>query len=214
MNYPDKENENEIINLIYKKAHLRDLYRFLADFFYTPKNYLEENKEAWIKLLESFKILEIDPSSALELINNLDFASIEELLVEFTRLFIGSIEYVAPPYASYYLEGRLFGDSALKALEFYKKAELNLKDDFNELPDHIAVQFEFMSYLISQEVKYLYEKNYPQASKFYQLQREFLETCVFTWINSFCNKIKEGTHSKFYYSLADVLQSFIYAQKT
>lgn len=213
MNYPYTENEEEIINLIYKKAHLRDLYRFLADFFYTPKNYLGENKEAWIKLLEGFKILEIEVSSALELINNLNFASLEELLVEFTRLFIGSIEYVAPPYASYYLEGRLFGDSALKALEFYKKAELDLKDDFNELPDHIAVQFEFMSYLISQEVKYLYEKNYPQAYQFYQLQREFLETCVFTWVDSFCHKIKEGTHSKFYYSLAKVLQSFIYAQK-
>ncbi|MFN3921454.1 MAG: molecular chaperone [Caldimicrobium sp.] len=182
-------------------------------FFYTPKKYLDE-KEVWNRAVELIESLEIEGITLIkEIINLLKTSSIEELLVEYTRLFIGSTEYIAPPYASFYIEGRLMGDSAVKTLEFYKKAGLDLKEDFTELPDHIAVEFEFMSYLISQEVKSLYEKNFEQADKFHQLQREFLDNYLIIWIPAFCNKIKKGTQNKFYYLLAEFLQSFINAQK-
>lgn len=57
------------------------------------------------------------------------------------------------------------------------------------------------------------KKNFEQADKFHQLQREFLDNYLIIWIPAFCNKIKKGTQNKFYYLLAEFLQFFINAQR-
>ncbi len=63
---------------------------------------------------------------------------------EYTRLFINALPQVpCAPYGSVYLEGRVMGDSTVSVREIYRKYGLAP----NELPDHIAVECEFLGWL-------------------------------------------------------------------
>ena len=84
----------------------------------------------------------------------------EELLVEYARLLVGPNELPAPPYGSVYLEeGRkVMGESTARVMEFYKAEGLSMNEQFQNLPDHITAEMEFMYYLAYHEVEAL-EKN-------------------------------------------------------
>src|SRR3989304_4531298 len=64
----------------------------------------------------------------------------EELLVEYSRLFIGPFGVIAPPYGSVYLDGerRVMGDSTMKVIGMYRDEGLSGPSDATALPDHGA----------------------------------------------------------------------------
>src|SRR3989337_2370976 len=47
------------------------------------------------------------------------------------------------------------GDSTMKVIGMYRKEGLSGSVDARELPDHVAVELEFMSYLVFAEIKAL-----------------------------------------------------------
>ncbi len=62
----------------------------------------------------------------------------------YTRLFDAPGAPV-PPYGSIYLDGELMGPSAVAALAAYTRVGLAPADDLGDLPDHAAVEAEFLS---------------------------------------------------------------------
>ena len=135
----------------------------------------------------------------------------EELRVEFAKLFVGPFELLAPPYGSVYLDegGRVMGDSTMEVIDAYEKEGLSRSDNFKDLPDHIAVEMEFMSYLIYTERKALDRLDSDTTKEYADKQEDFLNAFVRPWINPFCKKIKEGTENSFYRALAGCLSTFI-----
>lgn len=202
--------KSNLENYIKTKLNIMNLYQLLADFFYYPRKYLTEKNELMKELVKAFASLFPEKEKEiLEFESILQSSSGEELLIEFTRLFIGSVEFVAPPYGSFYLEGHLMGKTTLETETFYKKAGLQLKNDFNEIPDHIAVEFEFMYYLIHRELKSLLENKEAEAEEFLQWQYEFLEKFLEKWIYPFCKTVKEGTSHRLFYLLANFIKELI-----
>lgn len=189
-----------------------DCYRFLAACFYPPRKELFL-KEHLLKNLTS-TLGQVCPEAVLfsEKMEKafLDYAG-EDLSVEYARLFVGPFELKAPPYGSVYLdhERRVMGDSTIEVIRLYGEAGLTIDEDFKELPDHIAVELEFMYYLTYQEVKALEKGEAEMVSRARETRELFLNQYFRTWVPRFCEKIKEGTDNSFYTALADCLLTFI-----
>jgi len=189
-----------------------DCYRLLAACFYLPQKglFVEEDLSKNLTML----LKEVCPEAAKfsgrmgDAILNY---SEEDLQVEYAHLFVGPYELVAPPYGSVYLDGkkRVMGDSTIEVSRIYKEAGLFVDDDFKELPDHIAVELEFMYYLIFKEVEALEKYEINAALQFIKMQEVFLNKFLRQWVAPFCEKIKEGTENGFYTALADCLKAFI-----
>lgn len=189
-----------------------DCYRFLSACFYQPDKSLFMEEHLLRNLAEGLKRV---CSSASVFAEKMEEAiakyTNEELLVDYAKLFVGPNELIAPPYGSIYLdnERKVMGDSTIKTIELYRKAGLAINDDFKELPDHIAVELEFMYYLVFKETEALEKSDIDTAHKFIKMQQEFLNSFLGLWINNFCEKIKNGTDNEFYLALAECVSAFI-----
>ena len=79
----------------------------------------------------------------------------DDLLVDYTRLFLGPVDTLAKPYGSVWLGGDapLMQDSTMAVLQLYEEAGFEIDEDFRELPDHIAAELEFLYLLLFREAE-------------------------------------------------------------
>lgn len=202
------ENDNLLIN----KSIMGDCYRLLAACFYQPDKSLYIQENLFGNLKEGLKKICPSASAFVDMMEEalLKYTN-EELLIDYAKLFVGPNELIAPPYGSVYLdkERKVMGDSTIKTMDFYREAGLELSKDFKELPDHIAVELEFMYYLIFKEAEALGKSDIDTANKFKQMQHRFVDSFLGLWINDFCEKIKNGTDNEFYKALAECTSIFV-----
>ncbi len=189
-----------------------DCYRFLSACFCQPQKnlFLEEN------LLHNLttNLQQTNPGAALysaSMEESIREYSDEELIVEYARLFLGPFEIKAPPYGSLYLdrERRVMGDSTMEVIRFYEDAGLFRNEDCSELPDHIATELEFMSYLIFKEAEALERSDFAVARELIKRQERFMERFLGQWIVPLCERIKGSTENRFYSALADCAVAFV-----
>lgn len=189
-----------------------DGFRLLAACFYQPqKDIFQEG--LLHDLAASLKELRPDAADyAEEMIRLLQAYSDEELLVDYSKLFVGPAELLAPPYGSVYLEieRRLMGDSTIAAIDFYKSRGLVMDADFKEVPDHIAVELEFMYYLVFKELEAIEVKNMEEAAAALESQKIFMNSFLRPWADKFTEKMTEGAETGFYKALAGCLSAFVY----
>lgn len=202
----------DIEQFIQTERARRDCYKLLAACFYQPqkKLFLDENVFAVLGNL----LTRVCPDAALfseKMATSVTQYNEEDLLVEYARLFVGPNELLAPPYGSVYLEeGRkVMGESTAGVMEFYKAEGLTMDEQFQNLPDHIAAEMEFMYYLAYHQVEALEKNDTEKAVHFLNRQEIFLRTFLCPWVAPFCEKIKQGTENGFYQALADCLAAFI-----
>lgn len=125
-----------------------------------------------------------------------DEAFYEMLAVEYTRLFITAFpELPCAPYESIIRENTVMGNSTLEVLESYGNAGLKVMENFRDLPDHVAVELEFLYHLAS--------------SKNMEAHDEFMREHVSRWVPKFCELVEKNDRSGFYKHAAKVLRKFI-----
>ncbi|MEW6481708.1 MAG: molecular chaperone TorD family protein [bacterium] len=126
--------------------------------------------------------------------------SLDELRIEYTRLFINSYpKMIAPPYGSVYIDGRLMGPSTMQVLAEYEKAGLGLNAQFKELPDHICSELEFMAYLWTQGKK--------------QEEEEFRRSYFLSWAPTFFERVIKNTKLQFYKDMTITARDFFMEDK-
>jgi len=194
-------------------ATREDVYRLLAACYYSPTAaLLEENCcESLASLLES-----VAPKAARHAADAAALcgkSSLQALTVEHARLFIGPFQLVAPPYGSIHLDGArtVMGDSTARVAAFYDSCGLHLADDFHELPDHFAVELEFISYLAFKQRQAEVSCDKSEVSRFENLQREFLERFLIPWLEPFTSAIINDGEAPFYQAIARCTAAFINA---
>lgn len=141
--------------------------------------------------------------------------AIRELEVEYTRLFITAYPRIpAPPYASIYLEDDwlVWGNTTVETLKIYREAGLKVSDDFRDVPDHIAAELEFVSYLISSQLKASEKGNNERLSKMLSIQERFLADHLLKWSISFFDIVVESTGSTFYRESSALARKFMKAE--
>ena len=132
--------------ILYEKR-IGECFRLLAACFYKPQKEIFLQEKVFQNLTS---LLEPVCPDAAHFSNKMSESilkySEEELSVEYATLFVGPYELKAPPYGSVYLdEGRrVMGDSTIEVIRMYQEAGLTLDENFKELPDHIAVELEFI----------------------------------------------------------------------
>ncbi|MEI7816668.1 MAG: molecular chaperone TorD family protein [Desulfuromonadales bacterium] len=201
--------KDEIIVLEIMKG---ECYRFLAACFYLPNKESLAAEQLLANLTQNLQ--QICPAAApfsKKMEESFEAYTEEELAVEYSRLFVGPFGLKAPPYGSIYLDNErtVMGPSTMETIHFYEKEGLARDESFNELPDHIAVELEFMYFLIFREAEALQNGESGRAELYRQKQENFRSRFLDKWVPAFCGNMKEGTDNVFYLALADCLFTLI-----
>ena len=196
-----------------KHTNLRgECYTLLATCFYPPE------REDLIRdgLIERLGHVmdHVCPSAAgivKKMEETLQLYSNEELSIEYAKLFVGPFRLKVPPYGSVYIEEgrRVMGDSTMDVINMYREAGLSIREDFKELPDHIGVELEFMSYLAFKELESVQESCESRAIAYGKKQKDFLNRFLCRWVPAFCNRLRENSDNDFYTLLAACVESFL-----
>lgn len=109
---------------------------------------------------------------------------IEDLQVEYTRLFINGVPHVvAPPYGSVYINKALQGSFAGNTLAFYREKGFEMAQDA-DFPDHLIHELEFLSLLAE-------EKDFAGEEK-------FLTKLFRPWFQLFHARVTEEAHHPYF----------------
>lgn len=170
-----------------------DLCRFLAACYYEPAaEFIEE------RLFDSMldAAARIDPElarCARRLGKAFGDETLDNLLVDYTRLFLVPGEAFAKPYGAPWMSGEsvLMQDSTMAVLAMYAEAGFDIDENFRELPDHIAAELEFLFVL-----------TYLDRAE--SLRRRFLREHLGRWAEPFTGAVKEGAETAFYRELAEL----------
>lgn len=173
-------------------------YKILSECYYLP----DENLVDMLNNLSG-------SAHGLELAGSIPgMDDVESLKVDYSKLFVGPYELLAPPYGSIYLEGRkLMGDSTMEVQNWY--AEEGLEITLKEVPDHIAIELEFMCFLISRETEAISGSDPENAIHYLEKQKAFMEIHLGQWVSEFADRVKKRAETEFYRNLANVTDSFI-----
>lgn len=188
-----------------------NLCRFLAACYYQPGPEFAEEKVFDSMLDAATRIHPELAARARRLGEAFSAEGPENLLVDYTRLFLGPNKAIASPYGAVWLSGEntLMQDSTMAVLDLYHEGGFDLDEQFRELPDHIAAELEFLYLLIYRE---------DQARRFGEpgspasvagLRKRFLNEHLGSWIAPFTAAVKAGARSNFYRELAELTDHFV-----
>lgn len=138
--------------------------------------------------------------------------SFQELLVDYTKLFIGPFEAVAHPYSSIYLNdgvSTLYNETTLWVENFYNSCGYNFGDVIKDMPDHIAVELEFLYVLKHSQLKSIAENNPEKEQKVIDQYFCFLANHFNIWAPMFSEKIISRAENKYYITLYQYFNCFI-----
>lgn len=192
-------------------ATREDVYRLLAACYYPPsKDLIEEECCATLATLLETASPDAAQYAGVATVA-LGDSSLEALAVEHARLFIGPFQLVAPPYGSIYLDDTktVMGDSTARVAAFYHNCGLQLAEDFHELPDHFAVELEFMSFLAFKQREAEVSGDLNEVARITALQREFLGRFLLPWLEPFTSAIITDAEAPFYQAIALCTATFI-----
>jgi TorA maturation chaperone TorD len=135
----------------------------------------------------------------------------EELSVEFARLFLGPVHPPAIPYASFYLSDMplLMTEETLEVRKKYLEAGFALKELYRIPDDHISFELEFVFYLTREIIASSEQGKTEDAERLYRARDEFLREHMSSWVLPFANRVLEHTSEDFYKGAAIMLRQFV-----
>ncbi len=174
--------------------HIATLYRFCAQSMQYPEpEWFTDNY-----LLSLYGLLDAldanDDKAALQMEFGESDDIIEDLQVEYTRLFINGVPHVAaPPYGSVYLEKTIRGPYSDNIILYYQSLGYNLTKTA-DLPDSLIHQLEFLSFLAEDNNR--------------EKEEEFLARFFLPWFPIFASKVKEESQHPFYRTIVSFIDFF------
>lgn len=177
-----------------EKLFITEIYKFLSECFYYP----DKNQ---IETIKSFK--GNIPDSCDKIIEKLD--NPQALQVDYSRLFVGPFDVLSPPYGSVYMEESnvTYGNSTVDIIQLYQEEKLTVM--MKEPPDHIAIELEFMHYLLSRECEAINDKDIKKSTSYRQKQSNFIKRHLSAWVREFTESILINAKCEFYKLLATEL---------
>jgi TorA maturation chaperone TorD len=172
------------------------LYRFFGSLFLYPDEELIANlQDGSGELLASEELWKDQFYAAKlnELIENIlafDVDNRKTIVDEYNRLFL--VKPKAPPYETSFISVGLI-----------------VSPSINELPDHIAIELEFMSFLCERELLAFKDGNDADAVVAQNEQRRFMSEHLARWYPQFAKKVLSETDEKLFKSLIQSVFVFL-----
>jgi len=135
----------------------------------------------------------------------LDLPPGDDLLVAYTRIFLGPGQIPAPPYGSVYLDGKgqVADSSTGDVRRFYGEDGLAVAEDAAELPDHAAIELEYSAYLLECAAEV---GESGDGSRILERQEEFESRFVRTWLPELGRRIEDCGVHEFYAGVGMLLR--------
>ena len=187
--------------ILFHNEYRRDSYKFLSECYYLPD-------EGLVKTLNNLNAsrggLYLDIAKHCP-----GMSDIDSLIIDYSKLFVGPYGLLAPPYGSVYLEDtdRVMGNSTADVRKKYSEEGLDIS--LKEAPDHIAIELEFMYFLVFKEIEATKNHDLSNTTRYKEKQRAFLETHLGVWVSDFASKVEASAQTEFYKYLARVTKSFV-----
>jgi TorA maturation chaperone TorD len=134
-------------------------------------------------------------------VDKIDMASdseLEDLLWEYTRLFIGPYKLPCPPWESVYTSPKklMMQEAYDEVRDYYNKAGLTVHKQ-GIMADHIGAELYFLAVLLEKA------KSDPEKELYYQnLTKGFLAEHIMKWVPQFARDMEDAADSLFYKTLA------------
>jgi len=133
-----------------------------------------------------------------------------KLEVEYNRLFVGPGRLRCPPYESVHRKDRneletglVMGPSTMEVKRIYSEVGWEVNRELKDLPDHIAVELEFMHLLCEKEL------GSSDSGVWRKKEAEFVGAHLAPWAVGFADCVENTSTSPFYRSAARLLREFI-----
>jgi TorA maturation chaperone TorD len=162
------------MNLGGERDERSEAYRILADLYSKPPE-----GERLSEIKEDLELKSAEDADAIR--------------TDFNFLFVYPGGRV-PPLESLFL-ARAGTPTGSPAADFYAEADLAIEDESGLLPDHISLEFLFMSYLI--DIGNI------------DLQGRFLEQHLMNWVPYYCGEVKGEAKTLFYKEIAGITADFL-----
>jgi putative dimethyl sulfoxide reductase chaperone len=130
---------------------------------------------------------------------------LSQMTLDYSRLFLGPFETLAPPFGSIYLnpsKKMIMDETTAEVADLYVKAGLDLNKDFHYPADHITAELEFMHYLYFQEQASMNKDDKEKADELQKLRSEFFNKHLGKWGSTFTGKVESSAQMDFYRQLA------------
>lgn len=205
-------------------ARLRQVaYRFFGELLLYPEEprwtmLIEVARELWAhsELLATFSFFASCQRLLAWLTTTERRPSLAWLQPQFVRLFQVSLDSpVCHPYESFYLdpERRSIGWIAIGLAKEYATEGLALSPTFRDMPDHIAVEMEFMAFLCGREAEAWELGEEQERSRILERERAFLEAHLGRWLPVFARWVIAADPGGFYAAVAEAADAFVTAER-
>ena len=193
-----------------RSVALQELCRFLSACYYEPgPEFLEERVFDSMVTVAKFIGPEFE-MAAHRLGNAFEAEGPDRLLVDYTHLFLGPVQVLAKPYESSWSGTDDSGPESIHTtMELYREGGFDVSDDFHELPDHIAVELEYLYLLRSRENHGRQTGNVDVTNKARGLRCRLLAEHLGRWTVPFTAEMKAGAETNYYRELADLTSSYV-----
>lgn len=188
-----------------------DFCRFLAACYYEPAAAFAEEKlfDSMAQAASRF-----DPELAAgagRLGEAFGSASLDDLLVDYTRLFLGPVDAPAKPYGSVWLgpDKLTMQDSTMAVLALYEEGGFDIAEDFRELPDHVAAELEFLYLLLFRESRARSDGGEQAIAESAALRKRLLDQHLGRWAGPFAAALTVAAESGFYRELGHLTNRFV-----
>jgi TorA maturation chaperone TorD len=183
-------------------------------FLYPSETRLDNIKIAAGELLEAkyvWKTLDFgfQLHKLLTALVGLNDEAAEQMEEEYNHLI--RVKPVAPPYESFYLDpqGQARGIIAGQLEAEYTNAGLAMASSLQDMPDHISVELEFMSFLCAGEVKARETTNEADNMQVRIRQRAFLNEHLVRWFPQFARRITDAAPESLYSVITATAYAFL-----
>jgi TorA maturation chaperone TorD len=161
---------------------------------------LEEETAAWADGWAAARLASASLRRDTADVDSLERAAADDaprLVEEFERLFVGPGRVPCPPYEALWRDegqrreqGRLMSTATAAVARLYRTLDLVVSHDSHELPDHIVVELEALTYALDTE-----GSDEPTT-------HELLTQHLLIWIPKLCAAVEREAQVEFYRRLA------------
>ncbi|MEX1300322.1 MAG: molecular chaperone TorD family protein [Desulfotignum sp.] len=130
---------------------------------------------------------------------------VTECQKEYTHLCFASKPRLVHLFESVYRTGKLMQDCTFDIARLYYDAGLRVNDGFDLLPDHIALEMEFMSYLSLQEAQALSANDITKTAYAQDLQEKVLTHHLMFFAARLSKALQTHGRSRFYQAVGRVV---------
>jgi TorA maturation chaperone TorD len=101
------------------------------------------------------------------------------------------------------------GDSTMAVLQHYEDAGFEVDEGFRDLPDHVAVELEFLYVLLFREAEARIRGDAETLAGVGRMRQRFLAEHLGQWVGPFAAAVRAGAECAFYRELADLTERFV-----